>query len=573
MTDRTFTQRFRMVGIVLFAVITGLGVRLASLHLKADPAGRQRVSSTRRFEQDLSVSRGRILDCIGRENVLASDMALYDVCADPQIVVKSNLVQQTAAVLNEALGLPAADIQADLSCSTSRYVRIRRHVAPEVARKIESLHLPGVFCPETLIRNYPHGSFMCHLLGFANFEGIGSAGVEQAMDSYLRGSQGVLTGEKNALRQPIYDTRDLEIPAVAGADVALTVDQNIQYMVEKALDDVMKEHRAKAAWVVVGRVHTGEVLALACRPAYDLNEFRTATSNDRLNRAIGSVYEPGSTLKVVAISAALEEGVVTPQTVFDCENGAWSYGGKILRDYHPYGRLTVADGLKKSSNILTAKVALMLGKDRLYKYLTAFGIGEKLGIDVPGEERGILHDVSKWSAISPTRIAIGQGVAVTALQMLSVFSAIANGGELMRPYVISRVTGADGSLLYEGHPEVLSRPLRPETAALMRGLLSRVTEEGGTGKRAQVEGYEVAGKTGTAEKAIRGGYSKTDFVASFVGFLPAANPEVALVVVVDTPQPFHTGGVVAGPTFSRIADQVVRYLDIPPAGRPALARR
>ena len=568
-----FRQRFRLVGIVLFALITGLGARLASLHLKADPVARQRVSNTRRFEQEISVSRGKIFDCGGRENVLAADMMMYDVCVDPQMVIKSNRVQETAAVLGEALGLPAVEIEADIGCPTSRYARIRRFVAPEVTRQIEVRRLPGVFCPEALVRNYPNGSFMCHLLGFANFEGIGSAGVEQCMDRYLRGSRGVLTGEKNALRQPLYSTRDLEIPAIAGADVTLTVDQNIQYIVEKAIDDVMVEHHAKAVWAVVGRVRTGEVLAMACRPAYDLNQFSTADAAVRLNRAIGSVYEPGSTLKVVAISAALAEGVVTPDTVFDCENGAWSFGGKILRDYHPYGRLTVADGIKKSSNILTAKVALMLGKERLYKYLTAFGLGEKLGFDLPGEERGILYDVSKWSALSPTRIAIGQGIAVTSLQMLAVFSAIANGGELMRPYVISRVTGADGSPLYEGRPEVLSRPLRPDTAAKMRELLSRVTEEGGTGKRARVEGYEVAGKTGTAQKAVGGVYSSTDYVASFVGFLPAANPEIAMVIVVDEPQPFHTGGVVAGPAFGRIAEQTVRYLDIPPAGRPTVARR
>lgn len=573
MTERMFRQRFRLLGIVLFAVIAGLGTRLTSLHLQADPETAEQDSKKYSYKQEIPVSRGRIYDCRGRDNVLAADVVKHDVNVEPKTVVQSNRVYETAALLSDVLGLRAEDIVADINCPTSRYARIQRFVSPAVAERIKGRNFPGVFCPEVRKRDYPNGAFMCHLLGFVNFEGVGSAGVEQCMDRYLRGSPGVLTGEKNALRQPIYSRRKLEIPGIDGADVTLTVDQNIQYIVEKALDEVMAEHHAKAAWAMVQRVHTGELLAMACRPAYDLNNFRTATNDAKMNRAIGSVYEPGSTLKVVAISAALAEGLVTRDTVFDCENGAWSYGGKILRDYHPYGRLTVADGIKKSSNILTAKVALMLGNERLYRYLTAFNLGEKLGLDLPGEEGGILSEVSRWSMISPTRISIGQGIAVTSLQMLSIFSAIANGGEILRPYIVSRVTGANGAVLYEGRREVLSRPLRPDTAALMRELLSRVTEEGGTGKRAQVEGYVVAGKTGTAQKAVAGGYSSTAYVASFVGFLPAANPEISLVVVVDEPQPFHTGGVVAGPAFGRIADQVVRYLGVMPEGQQAVARR
>jgi cell division protein FtsI (penicillin-binding protein 3) len=273
----------------------------------------------------------------------------------------------------------------------------------------------------------------------------------------------------------------------------------------------------------------------------------------------------------VAISAALSRGIVRPETVFDCENGSWLYAGKILRDYHPYGRLTVAQGVQKSSNILTAKVAILLGAAPLHASLRAFGLGEPLKFDLPGEEGGILRPLQDWAKVSTTRVAIGQGVAVTALQMIAMFSAIANGGALMRPYVVSRVTGADGTEYYRGEPEVLSRPLTSENAALMRALLKAVTDDGGTGKRARVEGYEVAGKTGTAQKAVAGGYSQTDYVASFVGFLPASSPEIALIVVVDEPQPFHTGGVVAGPAFSRIADQTVRCLGIPPEGLERLA--
>ena len=340
----------------------------------------------------------------------------------------------------------------------------------------------------------------------------------------------------------------------------------MQYIVEKALDEVMDEHNAKAAWSVVEDVKTGRILAMAARPGYDLNDFSDFGKSAWLNRAVGCVYEPGSTFKAVVFSAALNEGIVNPDTPFHCENGAWLYNKRILRDYHPYGELTFADGLKKSSNILAAKVALKVGQERFYDYLRRYNLGRRMGVDLPGEEAGILHHVSNWSNISSTRIAIGQGIAVTALQMLGVFCAIANDGVLMRPYVLQRVTDREGGTLVEPKPMALSRPIRPETAATMRHLLARVTEDGGTGKRARVEGYKVAGKTGTAQKPVNGRYSNSAHVASFVGFLPAEDPQIAVIVVVDEPQPLHTGGRVAGPAFSRIAGQTVRYLNIPPAG-------
>jgi len=312
-------------------------------------------------------------------------------------------------------------------------------------------------------------------------------------------------------------------------------------------------------------VASGEILAMASRPGYDPNRFYAADTNALLNRAIGVNYEPGSTFKVIAFAAALNDGKVTPDTVFPCgEGGAWVYKGRALHDYHPNPPLTVADGVKKSSNILTAQVALLLGEPLFYRYLQAFRIGMRTGIDLPGEECGLLSPPSRWSSQSITRIPIGQGVAVTALQMLNVFCAIANDGRLMQPYVVQRIVGHDGTVLQQAQPVELGRPIRPETAATMRRLLTRVTEEGGTGKRARLDGYTIAGKTGSAQKAEHGGYSATDYVASFVGFLPADKPEIGVIVVVDTPQPLHTGGVVAAPAFARLASQAVRYLDIPP---------
>jgi len=555
----------------MLLAMVGLGVRLAFLHLGPHRKVCSRLNRNRRIEKTLLAGRGNIYDCKGQDNILALTLATKDVCADPQIIVSNRSVDVVSSELGDSLDLPTDKIAVRLNRPSRRFAYVKRFVPEPEARGISAKELPGVFFRDSTMRFYPHRSFMCHILGFVNYEGTGCAGVEQYADRYLRGSSGLLESPVNARREELYWQRGRYIPPLNGGDVCITLDQNIQYIVEKALDRALEEHRAKAAWAIVEHVRSGRILAMASRPCFDLNEFRTAGADSMLNRAIGCVYEPGSTLKVVTISAALNEGTVTPSSVFNCEHGAWRHRGRVLRDYHPYGKLTVADGLKKSSNILAAKVALTLGDRRLHQYLRKFGLGTAMGVDLPGEENGILRPTRAWSKICATRIAIGQGVAATALQILGVFCAIANDGFLMRPYVISRVSGVDGSVFLETEPEVLCRPISRETAATMRTLLRRVTEDGGTGRRARVEGYEVAGKTGTAQKPVAGGYSGTDWIASFVGFIPVSDPEFAAIVVVDEPQPLHTGGVVAAPVFQEIADQTVRYLHVP-AVRGCIAR-
>ncbi len=563
MNSRQARVRLLLSALLLTAAMGGLGIRLAFLHLGRNEAARARIQEQRSYEREILAGRGAIHDCNGPANVLAMNLTMKDVCADPATVVSASNLLQTASVLATRLELPIDEVAVKLNRPDRRFAYVRRFVEEDRASAIAGLGLDGVFFRETEVRHYPQRAFMCHLLGFVNREGVGSAGVEQAMDRFLRGSPGIVEGRLNALRQDVYVQRGRTIPALEGADITLTVDQNIQHMLEKALDEAMAEHAAHGAWAAVQRIHTGEILAMASRPAYDLNAYERSSEVQRLNRAIGYVYEPGSTFKPMVIAAALDRGIVTPDTMFDCENGSWVYQRRVLRDYHPYDRLSVADGLKKSSNILTAKVALMMGDKTLYQALRAFGFGAPTGIDLPGEERGILHPVSAWSGISATRISIGQGVAVTAVQLLNAICAIANDGFLMRPYVIREVRSPAGACLYRAEPEVCARPLSVETAALMRELMGRVTEDGGTGRRARVPGYRVAGKTGTAQKPVGGGYSDTDYMASFVGFLPVQAPEIGVIVVVDTPQPYHTGGTVAAPVFSRIAGEAVRYLNVP----------
>jgi cell division protein FtsI (penicillin-binding protein 3) len=564
MTDRSYMWRMFLVVLVLATAWVGLGARLLMLHLGPNEGLRSHIEKIRRDEQKIPVGRGRVLDCHG--NILALDRAVKNVCVDPLVVISNGHAKAVSGHLARLLQMDPAMVFLRMNRPGRRYECIKKLVEEDTADQIKRMQLKGVFFEDASARYYPKGSMFCHVVGFANLEGVGSAGVEQRLDSYLRGHSGLRISEKDGRKVEMYNRRSLDIKAEQGVDVYLTLDQNLQYIVEKALDAALEAYQAKGVWAIVERVKTGEILAMASRPAYDPNLYRTAPTNGVLNRSIGHLYEPGSIFKVAAISAALNEGTVESEDVFDCENGMWIFQRRPLRDYHPNGRLSVADILKKSSNIGTAKIALTLGERRLEQYLRAFGIGRTSGIELPGEEAGILSDRSKWSALSISRIPIGQGVSVTSIQMLNMLCAIANNGFLMKPSIIQRMVDAEGRTVMEFAPEVVTRPIREDTARLMQKLLIRVTEEGGTGTKARVAGYTVAGKTGTAQKVIAGVYSDSANMASFMGFLPAENPELAIIVTVDEPQPLHTGGQVAAPVFREIAEQAVRYLDIPPAG-------
>lgn len=564
MNDSRIKVRILVVLTSVAVAMVGLGSRLAYLQLGPHEETVSDVSKNQRVQKRLLANRGAIHDCHGSANIVAISLTRKKVGIDPWLASRSNDLQQVSAKLASGLGLSKDEVFQKVRFPDRRYVCVQRMADEGVAERLRASRLPGLVLEDIVVRHYPQKSFMCHVLGFVNHDGIGCGGIEQKWDGHLRGCAGLIETRVNALRQEIYTKRDHYIAPLRGGSVSLTIDQNIQYMLEKALDVAMDKHNAKGAWAIIQRVRTGEILAMASRPSFDPNEFARASNNEFLNRTLGYTYEPGSTFKVVAISAAINEGIVTPDMVFDCENGAWTHAGHVLRDFHPYGRLTLADGVKKSSNIMTAKVALMLGAKRQYLYMKAFGIGEKSGVDLPGEEGGILSRVQDWSSLSPSRMAIGQGVAVTAVQMLNVYCTIANDGYMMKPHIVSVVRDGEGNVVFRSAPEVVGRPISSETAGTMRILLRRVTDDGGTGSRARVPGFDVAGKTGTAQKAIPGGYSSTANIASFVGFLPAEDPEVGMIVVVDEPQPLHTGGVVAAPVFSSVAGQVVRYLEIQP---------
>ena len=562
MTDRGYIWRATAVAVALLAGWGVLVVRLGVLHLGPNESLKARVRSMRNVEERILVGRGRILDRNGQ--LLALDLPVKNVCVDPAVVLSNGQARAVSAQLARVLDLPPAQVFDRVNRPGRRYEPVARLVREEVAVKVERLKLPGVFFEPLTTRYYPHDALACHLLGFSNKEGVGSAGLEQRWDPFLKGRPGLRQSERDGQRREIYTRRTLEIEPQEGADIHLTLDQNIQHFVERALDAAMTNFHPEAAWAIVEEVRTGDILAMASRPAYDLNGYNETSAGTRLNRAVGVNYEPGSVFKVGVVAAALNEGLIATNDQFDCENGMWFYAGRPLRDFHPYGILDVTGILRKSSNIGAAKIAVMLGPERLHRYLSEYGLGRPTGLEVPGEEAGQLHPVADWSKLSITRVAMGHEVAVTALQMLNVLCCIGNDGFLMRSHVVQKVVDKNGVVLRETKPEALARPITERTAVLMRSMLAEVTREGGTGTKAAVKGYNVAGKTGTAEKIVAGHYVKDANVSSFMGLLPAEKPQIGIIVVLDNPQPLRTGGVTAGPVFAAIAEPVAHYLDIRP---------
>jgi cell division protein FtsI (penicillin-binding protein 3) len=555
-------------------IFVALGSRIACLHAGAYAGKIEDVIAQRRFEKSLDVERGRVFDSTGK--LLALDVVKKAAWADPGIMAEKNADEKAAEFFAECMNLDRGELMASFGDPDRRFVYIGGYgttIDEHQAQAVREMALPGVYLEDAYVRSYPLGSSMCHVLGYVNLERCGSSGIEQAWDERMRGLRGFIAGELDGKRDEIYDLRSIEIKPRRGCDLELTIDHSVQYIVEEALEKAIAENEALAAWAVVENVKTGEIIAMANLPAYDPNDFRKAKSDNTRNRCISDVYEPGSTFKTIVVASAIDAGVVAPSHVFDCENGTWIYERRPLRDYHPYGNLSVADIIKKSSNIGAAKIALLLGEKRIYDQLRLFGIGSPTGIELPGEEGGILRTTSNWTKLSPTRIAMGHEVAVTALQMVNAMATIVNGGVMMKPYIVKRAISADGTVFFEGKPSVVSHPISPETAETMKNLLVRTTEEGGTGRRAAVEGYTVGGKTGTSQKLVGGRYSDVLNVASFVGFIPAEDPELAIIIVVDEPRKnARTGGAVAAPVFKEIAEQTVRRLNIMPPVTVARAR-
>ncbi len=504
---------------------------------------------------ELESRRGAIYDC--NLKAQAFNLSMDSLYATPN-TIKDSYKESIVEKLSPILGGDRAYIRDRLYRKKS-FIWLARKLTPDKAEAIKALKIKGLGFMKETKRIYPNGYLASHVIGFSGMDNMGLEGIERDFDKYLKGSAGWAIFLRDA-RQKKLDIWEKMVLPVDGLDLVLTVDEVIQYIAERELDKAFKTFHAKGASIIVMDPHTGRILAMASRPSYDLNDHSSVNKDSMRNRSICDLFEPGSVFKIVTASAALEEKKVTEEDKFFCENGAYQVGGRILHDHRSHGILTFRQVIEESSNIGTVKVAMILGADIVYQYLKAFGFGSKLGIDLSGEISGMIKPPRSWSKTSITAIPIGQEVGVTALQLASAISVIANGGQLMKPYIIDSVRNKDGRIIKQNKPVLIRKVISVDTAMRIKKILTGAVEEG-TGKLAKVSGFSAAGKTGTAQKLEPNGtYSHTKFVASFIGFAPAEDPILAIVVTVDEPHPYYFGGVVAAPVFQKVAGDAIRYI-------------
>jgi cell division protein FtsI (penicillin-binding protein 3) len=559
-----------LVGAVIFLLWAGsIQARLLYLqvHRHQDMQTRAENQSARTME--ISAKRGDILDRHGR--ILA-----YSVDADSVYGVPNDIdnAAKTAAMLCQALTDCAPKEQDGLIARLRQkraFVYVRRHVTRPQATRIAALDLDGIGFIKEDRRFYPNKQLAAQLLGFVGIDNKGLAGIEAAYDSQISGSVGKLLYQTDARGRAFSR---LERPPTAGATVELTIDEYLQHIAERELRDAVAANRAAGGTVVIMAPKTGEILALANEPTFNPNAFRDASPEHRRNRAVQDIYEPGSTFKVVTASAAIEERVIGVDDMIDVSGGRIRFGSRVIDDTHDYGTLSFTDVMVKSSNVGAIRVGLSLGAEKLGLYVRRFGFGRALSPDFPGETPGIVWDPRKLDNSALASMSMGYQVGVTPLQMVSAISSVANGGDLIQPRVVRAVV-RDGKRV-EVKPTILGRTVSRDTAVTLTGIMEQIVERG-TATLAQIDGYTVAGKTGTASKLVNGHYSKSDYYASFVGFLPSRNPVATIIVVIDSPHAHgYYGGPIAGPVFQRIAAATLRHLGVPPtlnAPPPVLVAR
>jgi cell division protein FtsI (penicillin-binding protein 3) len=500
--------------------------------------------------------RGDIYDRNKRK--LACSLKVNSLYAVPP---QFNSSEDTIAKLAGILGLDEAFIRARVN-RPKMFVWLKRKITDEQTEKIKSLGIKGLGFIKESKRFYPNENLASHILGIVDIDNRGLEGIELAYDRYLKGEVGWKEIVRDAKGRELASENIRSLPPCNGYDVVLTIDEIIQHITEKALEKSYTKYKAKGAIAIVMDPYDGGILAMANRPTFDPNDFRRSKEDARRNRAVTDCFEPGSSFKIVTASAALNEGVVSFEDVFFCENGAWRIRGHLLHDHKPHGNMTFKQVIEKSSNIGTVKVALLLSEKNFYKYITKFGFGSDTGIDLPGEISGLIRPPSRWSKFSISSIPMGQEIAVTAIQMAGAVSVVANGGTYYSPMIASEVRDAKGEVIESFRPRSLRRVISEETAVKLRKLMQGVVENG-TGKRAKAKNYTTAGKTGTAQKVEPSGrYSHSKFFSSFVGFAPVESPRIVVCVFVDEPRPVYYGGTVAAPVFREIVEATLKYLEL-----------
>jgi cell division protein FtsI/penicillin-binding protein 2 len=606
MINKLQVRRTKLLLGLLAVAFLGLGYRLVDLQVvrHEELSAKAEQNTQREFWQ--APRRGDILDARG--NVLATSIPVYTVCADPSLVGNwQPVVAKAVAPLLQVSELELAvkltprivrNSDGQLVTNGLHYVRLARNVSEETWQRVvaamtnltfgvdekslpktnrvflKNLRQQALFTESEQLRTYPNARLASQVVGFpaneeTNMAGrvvsqiVGRDGVELMMQKYLSGVAGWRLTETDRARRELVSLRDEDVKARDGLNVVLTIDAAVQHIVEDELAKAMAAHTPKSVTGVVMRPRTGEILAMVSLPNYDPNQPNSITPETR-DRVITDVVEPGSTFKIVVVSGALDRNAAQLSDQFDCEHGHFGFAGRVLHDHEAYGLLSVKEIIMKSSNIGAAKIGIKLGEQGLYDYAWNFGFGQRSGIPLPGEARGLLYPVKNWSKVSIAQIPMGHGVAVTRLQMLFAMGAIANGGWLMQPMLISRLQERDGSVAQSYRPARVRQVVSEAASQKMVEALKTVVTKDGTAPGAALEHYVVAGKTGTAQKAENGVYVHGKYISSFIGFFPADNPELCISVVMDEPREGYYGGKVCGPVFRGIAERCASYLNIPP---------
>jgi cell division protein FtsI (penicillin-binding protein 3)/stage V sporulation protein D (sporulation-specific penicillin-binding protein) len=555
---------------------TGFSARLVRLQVTMHDYYATMAADKHVKKQIIYARRGLIQD-INRQTMADND-PVCDVVADASRLTDPDDPANAAGVLADPLGLDENELREKLA-SGRRYIVLKKEVPEATAAQLENRlsvrSIRGITFEQDAERIYPNGPMACHVVGFMNADHQGVEGIEAQEDEYLRGHEGFRYTERDGSGKELVAYRGEERAPRDGCNVRLTLDMNLQNIVETELDAACAEFKPKKAIVILMRPQTGEILAMANRPNFDPNDIRTKPvsyiqehEGDMKDCAITDEMEPGSTFKMVTAAGALNEHLVSPSSMIFCENGAFSYAGHLLHDHHPFGDLSVEDILVKSSNIGAAKLAMELGEQRFYGYIRAFGFGERTGVALPGEIPGLVYPPQRWSKLSITRIPMGQEVAVTPLQTIVALSAIANGGRLMMPQIVHDITDDKGQVIASFPPVEIRQVVTPDAAREVTNAFIGVVSPRGTAVGAKVPGFVTPGKTGTAEKIDpKGGYMPGKYIVSFCGFLPADDPAFVCLVMLDDAQTKPDqdyGGTVAGPIFARIGAKVAQYMNLEP---------
>lgn len=550
--------RFRIVaaGICFSLLYAAIGFKAIHLHIFKGSWLSDKAEGQFRKSIEIHGKRGTIYDSKYREMAVSVDAA--SIAAFPASIHDP---ESAARSISKVLHIDYKKLKQSLSSKKS-FVWIKRNVFPNEKSSVAKLGIKGInFIPGSR-RVYPNKTLAAQALGFTGTDGKGLEGLEFFYNNHLKASKSKYTVMKDALGRGFEAKQKI---VANGNNLVLTIDSKIQYFAENTLEETAVRYSAKSGIAIVMAPQTGAILAIAHYPRFNPNTFRKFGQHAWRNRAVTDPFEPGSTMKVFLAAAAIESGDCTSNSIFFCENGSYRVGRNLVHDVHPHGWLSLPQIIKYSSNIGAVKVSEILGKKNLYESLRTFGFGEKTGIDCPGETRGTLIPPYRWSKIDTGAISFGQGISVSAIQLTSAMSAIANNGTLMKPYLVKAVIDENGKLVKKFEPQRISATMSPETAKKVKYMMKTVTAEDGTGTEAALKEYTVCGKTGTSQKiGENGGYAKDKFIASFAGFVPAEEPKITILVVIDEPKEQQYGGVVAAPAFKKIAGEVLNYMNVHP---------